>query len=242
MRSWLPQDTIMRKNEMEKRNIAIKLVKIIFMKLLTLIIVSFFIVSSLSGCSFLSKKDSKSSNVTQTQTKEDNNSKSKSTKKEKSSKTSKNKKNNEQPKGIFGIIINVPKEFINNINAVFTEEKYKLPFLITLIVLVIKFVANHAVVALDFYKAFAEMPCEISILSMGFKTTQLLSSSKTANMDYFQELLSLLFVFIIIACFARTLIKAIDENGFGFKHWLFGILTYIMALWSFSVSITAVIK
>lgn len=147
--------------------------------------------------------------------------------------------------GIIDDILSIPATFYNNMEQILTNPEYKMPTLTTLLVILLKFFCNRAVVALDFKKGIAELPCEVCVFSLGIKTTQAVQANMNnpqSVLDYTFQMMEIGCVFILITAGARELIRGLDDNRFNGFHFIIGFVIYVLSLWAFSVSLTGVIR
>lgn len=147
--------------------------------------------------------------------------------------------------GIIDDILSIPYTFYNNMEQILTYPEYKMPLLTTFLALFMKFFCNRAVVALDFKKGIAELPCEICVFSLGIKTTQVVQANMSNHsyvLDYTFQMMEIVIAFILIIAGARELIRSLDENQFNGFHWIIGSVIYVLSILAFSVSLTGAIR
>ncbi len=132
--------------------------------------------------------------------------------------------------------LTVLSDINNKYRVVSTDRKYMLPLLSALIILAVKLVANNMVCALDFKKAFIELPCEIIILSLGYLTL-MIGESDAIIITAFRTFL----FFIVVCAMCKDAMRAIEGNAnnasknvkFKARHCIWVLLSYIMAIHSF---------
>lgn len=128
---------------------------------------------------------------------------------------------------------------IGNIIAISISAEYLLPTLIAIVVMAIKLFINNRVCAMELKKCIIEMPCEILVLALGFAISNM---SNYAGNEYTVPLV-LLFQVIIMLIFTAAIINYLKDkiakfNGF---HISASVLTYAMALYSYAISVAALV-
>lgn len=120
-----------------------------------------------------------------------------------------------------------------------TSIEYRLPTIITIVVMVIKFLVNRRVCALDFKKAGVELPCEIVTLSLGFVIIKINSTNET---------LYRAFVLIVLLVITAALVNYLQREEIinkvtpFTKQFFMCALCYLIAIISFYFSMNAVIR
>lgn len=121
--------------------------------------------------------------------------------------------------------------------------EYRLPTIITIVVLTAKFFVNKSVCALDFKKLGVELPCEVITLSLGFVIIAI-NSTNTKIKEILFTTFVLIFLLIVIAALVNYLQRenVIDKISPFTKEFWMCISCYIIAIFSFYFSMSAAMK
>lgn len=132
--------------------------------------------------------------------------------------------------------VNIFENIIDSIFLGMLNNAYSIPTLVAMLTIVCKLLINNQVCALDIKRCIVELPCEISILTLGFDV----SYFSICGIKYVDTAVRLLFISLLVLIFncaiAKYLFNKLARITFSrgvliFVEYIFSIFIYFAAIY-----------